>query len=112
MRCKQCEKVAVCEIKTPLEYSYALEALSKMVKAGELEITYQTCPMELIILKDGRFFADKLFHQFRCTKCGTVYGMFINTKCGGEIKINDKVFDPSDYPDKKRKINNAADIAC
>ena len=100
MRCKQCEKVAVCEIKTPLEYSYALEALSKMVKAGELEITYQTCPMELIILKDGRFFADKLFHQFRCTKCGTVYGMFI---CGGEIKINDKVFDPSDYPDKKEE---------
>lgn len=103
MRCKQCEKVAVCEIKTPLEYSYALEALSKMVKAGELEITYQTCPMELIILKDGRFFADKLFHQFRCTKCGTVYGMFINTKCGGEIKINDKVFNPSDYTDKKEE---------
>ena len=27
--------------------------------------------------------------------------MLCNTHTGGQIKINDKVFDPADYPDKK-----------
>ena len=31
----------------------------------------------------------------------TIYGMLCNTHTGGQIKINDKVFDPADYPDKK-----------
>ena len=50
---------------------------------------------------DNKWYAEKLFHQFRCTKCGTIYGMLCNTHTGGQIKINDKVFDPADYPDKK-----------
>ncbi len=100
MRCGQCEKIAVCEVRTPMEYIHVLECFDKMVKAGELEITFQSCPLDLVLLKNGKFFAEKLFHQFRCTKCGTIYGMFVNTKCGGEIKINDKVFNPDDYADK------------
>ena len=50
---------------------------------------------------DNKWYAEKLFHQFRCTKCGTIYGMLCNTHTGGQIKINDKVFDPADYHDKK-----------
>ena len=66
-----------------------------MVKAGGLEITYQTCPMELIILKDGRFFADKLFHQFRCTKMRNGLRNVYKHQMRRRDKINDKVFDPS-----------------
>ena len=39
----------------------------------------------------------------RCAKCGTIYGMLLNTRTGGQIKINDKVFNPDDYPDKPEK---------
>ncbi|WP_124100767.1 hypothetical protein [Ruminococcus sp. Marseille-P6503] len=111
MRCEQCGKIAVCEIKTPMEYSVVLEAFDRMVKAGELEIVYQTCPMDMILLRNGKFFAEKLFHQFRCTKCGTIYGMLVNTKRGGQIKINEKAFDPADYPDKEKEDSDAADTA-
>lgn len=96
MRCKQCEKIAVTEVKKPVEYVLSVESFNQMVRAGELEIVYQTCPLDKIMV-DGKFFAEKLFHQFRCTKCGTIYGLFINTTCGGEIKINDKIFNPADY---------------
>ena len=29
--------------------------------------------------------------------------MLLNTRTGGQIKINDKVFNPDDYPDKPEK---------
>ena len=72
MRCEQCEKIPLAEIHTPQEYMLCIGSLARM-----------------------------LIHQFRCTKCGTIYGMLCNTHTGGQIKINDKVFDPADYPDKK-----------
>ena len=67
MRCEQCEKIPLVEIHTPQEYMLCIGSLARMLLAGEVEMTYQTC----------------------------------NTHTGGQIKINDKVFDPADYPDKK-----------
>ncbi len=78
----------------------AIEAFANMVKAGYLEPCYMSCPLDMIILPSGEFYGDRLFHQFRCTSCGTVYGMLVNTHLGGQIKINEKAFDPDDYPDK------------
>lgn len=103
MRCEQCEKIPLCEITTPVDYLAAIDCFRRMIEAGELEATYQTCPLDLVILQNGKFFADRLFHQYKCTKCGTVYGMLVNTHLGGEIKINQKAFDPSDYPDTKKE---------
>ncbi len=81
---------------------YALHRFSCKNAAGrEVEMTYQTCPLDKIMDNDNKWYAEKLFHQFRCTKCGTIYGMLCNTHTGGQIKINDKVFNPADYPDKK-----------
>ena len=91
MRCEQCEKIPLAEIHTPQEYMLCIGSLARMLLAGEVEMTYQTCPLDKIMDNDNKWYAEKLFHQFRCTKCGT----------GGQIKINDKVFDPADYPDKK-----------
>lgn len=108
MRCEQCENIPECEIRTPIDYLNSIQAFGNMMRAGLLEVTYQTCPLENIFDDEGRFYAEKLFHQFRCTKCGTIYGMFVNARGGGEIKINDKAFDPADYPDKSDAENNEA----
>lgn len=101
MRCEQCEKIPLVEIHTPQEYMLCIGSLARMLLAGEVEMTYQTCPLDKIMDNDNKWYAEKLFHQFRCTKCGTIYGMLCNTHTGGQIKINDKVFDHADYPDKK-----------
>ena len=90
MRCEQCEKIPLVEIHTPQEYMLCIGSLARMLLAGEVEMTYQTCPLDKIMDNDNK-----------CTKCGTIYGMLCNTHTGGQIKINDKVFDPADYPDKK-----------
>lgn len=101
MRCEQCKNVPLVEIHTPEEYFMCVNSLAAMVRAGMAEIVYQTCPLDRILDDQKRWYSEKIFHQFRCTKCGTIYGMLINTHNGGQIKINEKIFDPSDYPSKK-----------
>lgn len=103
MRCEQCMKVPVCEIHNPTEYILCVESLKRMLSEGECEMIYETCHLDEIMDSDNKWFDEKMFHQFRCTKCGTIYGMFINVTCGGEIKINEKPFNPEDYPDKEQK---------
>lgn len=97
-RCSQCQIIALTDaIPNPGSYLMMLEAINAMVEAGEVEITYQTCPIP-DVLKDGKFFAPRLFHQFRCTKCGTIYGLLCDTQGGdGQLKINPKVFNPEEY---------------
>ena len=92
MRCEQCEKIPLVEIHTPQEYMLCIGSLARMLLAGEVEMTYQTCPLDKIMDNDNKWYAEKLFHQFRCTKCGTIYGMLCNTLLIIPIK---------------RKINNA-----
>lgn len=103
MRCEQCEKIPVCDIRTPEEYMLCVSCLARELLAGNVEMVYQTCPLNKIMDEDNKFYAEKIFHQFRCTKCGTIYGMLINTHKGGQIKINDKIFNPDDYPDNEVK---------
>lgn len=99
MRCMQCDGIPLVEIKSPADYITALEAFSRMEDRGLLEKVYENFPIEAIFTgrTGGR---TKFFHQYRCTGCSTVYGMFVNTTIGGEIKINEKIFDPSEYADK------------
>ena len=75
MRCEQCEKIPLVEIHTPQEYMLCIGSLARMLLAGEVEMTYQTCPLDKIMDNDNKWYAEKLFHQFRCTKCGTIYGI-------------------------------------
>ncbi len=102
MRCDRCEMIPLTELKTPADYMTAVEAFMRMEKAGEVERVYENYPLELVFagMNDRR---TKFFHQFRCTKCSTLYGMFVNITAGGEIRINEKVFDPADYPDRKEE---------
>ncbi|MBR6872422.1 MAG: hypothetical protein IKN17_02825 [Ruminococcus sp.] len=102
MRCKQCENIPLTDIKSPADYIAALEAFSRMETAGLLEKVYENFPIEAIFTANtgGR---TKFFHQYRCMGCSTVYGMFVNTTVGGQIKINEKIFDPSEYEDKEPK---------
>ena len=102
-RCEQCKNVPIAEIHNPTEYMLCVGSLARMCLAGEAEIVYQTCPLDQIMDSENRWYAEKIFHQFRCPKCGTIYGMLLNTRTGGQIKINDKVFNPDDYPDKPEK---------
>ena len=51
----------------------------------EMPLAY--CVIELVFDEDGHS-VDFIFR-------------YCNTHTGGQIKINDKVFDPADYPDKK-----------
>ena len=96
MRCMNCDIIPLTEIPTPADYMVSLETFIMMTKAGVLEIVYQNHPIELVFAgHTGN--KVKFFHQFRCKNCGTIYGMFVNTLSGGEIKINDKVFDPAEY---------------
>lgn len=108
-RCEQCENVMVREIMSPQEYLLCANSLVGLLLAGDVEMTYSTCSLGRIVDADMKFTRNKYFHQFRCTKCGTIYGMLFNTQSGGEIRINEKVFDPNDYPDKEKEESDAAD---
>ena len=99
-RCEQCEMIPVVRIHNPTEYMMCAESFARTVAKGDLEMVYATCPLDRVIDEQGRFYTRKMFHQFRCTGCGTLYGMFVDATQGGEIKINDKVFDPDDYEEK------------
>ena len=96
MRCEHCDIIPLTEFSDPDDYMMSVETFLMMTKAGVLEIVYQNHPLELVYT--GHV-GDKVkfFHQFRCKKCGTIYGMLANTLSGGEIRINEKVFDPADY---------------
>lgn len=102
-RCEQCENIMVREIRSPQEFLLCANSLVGMLIAGDVEMTFSTCSLGKIVDEDMKFTADRYFHQFKCTKCGTIYGMFFDTRFGGEIRINDEVFDPSKYPDKKKE---------
>lgn len=99
-RCQQCKMIPIVQIHNPAEYVMCMDSFMGMVAKGDMEMVYATCPPDSIIDEQGRFYARKLFHQFRCTGCGTIYGMYVDATQGGEIKINDKVFDPNDYDEK------------
>jgi hypothetical protein len=77
-----------------------------MVLAGDAEIVYQNCAFDKLMDKENHWVKQKFFHQFRCTHCGTIYGMLFNVNVGGQIKINDKVFNPKDYPDKNEEAGS------
>ena len=49
MRCEQCEKIPLVEIHTPQEYMLCIGSLARMLLAGEVEMTYQTCPLDKIM---------------------------------------------------------------
>ena len=102
MRCPICENIPLIEFKNPLEYMMAVNAVTNMVVQGNAEMLYQTCPLDKVVDKDGKFYSDKIFHQFQCAMCGTIYGMLANPLAGGgEIRINSKPYDPNDYKDKE-----------
>ena len=63
MRCEQCEKIPLVEIHTPQEYMLCIGSLARMLLAGEVEMTYQTCPLDKIMDNDNKWYAEKLFHQ-------------------------------------------------
>ncbi len=94
--------IPLTDITSPVDYAAALESFAGMVMAGDLKIVYQSFPIELL-LRPAIIKKNKFFHQFRCNNCGTIYGIFMNTRAGGQIKINEKVFDPKDYPDPAEK---------
>lgn len=102
MRCEKCEMIPLVDFGSPADYMAALQSFHGMVLQGTVEPLYQSMPIDLM-LAGGINTADKFFHQFRCKECGTIYGMFVNMKAGGQIKINEKVFDPTEYPDKKEE---------
>lgn len=104
-RCEKCEMIPLIDITSPVDYAAALQSFAGMVTAKEMEIVYQSFPIELL-LRPAIIKKYKFFHQFRCKTCGTIYGMFMNTRAGGQIKINDKVFNPADYPDPKKAEEN------
>ena len=106
-RCEQCRNIMVREIRSPQEYLLCCNALLGVLISGDVEMTYESCPLGQVVDEDMKFLKERYFHQFRCTKCGTIYGMLFHTKAGGEIRINEKVFDPADYPDKSEDGSDA-----
>ena len=52
MRCEQCEKIPLVEIHTPQEYMLCIGSLARMLLAGDVEMTYQTCPLDKIMDND------------------------------------------------------------
>ena len=104
-RCDRCSMIPLVDIHTPQEYILCVGSMARTVLAGDAEIVFQNCPIDQLMSKeeDKIWSREKFFHQFRCTHCGTIYGMLFNTKTGGQIKINQKVFDPDDYPDPEEK---------
>ncbi|MBR6337667.1 MAG: hypothetical protein IKR76_08060 [Ruminococcus sp.] len=104
MRCPICENIPLIEFTNPLEYIMAANAVTNMLMQGNIEMIYQTCPLDQIVDKDGKFYSGRIFHQFSCSMCGTIYGMLANPLAGGgEIKINDKPFRPEDYEGKDKE---------
>ena len=101
MRCHKCEKIKLRDsIPNVVEYAETIRQLEDLVNAGDLEVTYQTCPFDKVFGFDNKFFSPRMFHQVRCTRCGQVYGLFCDTRLGdAQLKMNHKVFDPNDYPD-------------
>lgn len=102
MRCEKCSVIPIDDIRSPAEYFEALENFTFMCDSGMLEPVFESVPVSKL-LTEGVQTPKKYFHQFRCRDCGTIYGMFVNTACGGQIKMNEKVFDPAEYPDKPEK---------
>ena len=102
MRCPICENIPLVEFHNPLEYMMAVNAAENMLRQGNIEMIYQTCPLDEVMDKDGKFYSGRIFHQFRCAMCGTIYGMLASPLAGGgEIRINSKPYDPDDYKDKE-----------
>ena len=99
-RCEQCDMIPLVRIHNPNEYIMCIESFNRMIVKGEMELVYATCPLDQIIDEQGRFYTRKLFHQFRCTNCSAVYGMYVDATQGGEIKLNDKIFVPEEYEEK------------
>jgi hypothetical protein len=99
-RCAICGDIPLVRIHNPQEYMLCLDSFMRMVNAGNISIVYQTCPLDEVIV-DGKFYTQKLFHQFKCPACGAIYGMYVDATQGGEIKMNDKVFIPSEYESVK-----------
>lgn len=95
-RCVFCGDIPLVQIHNAQEYMMCLDSFMRMVLADQLEIVYQSCPLDKVIV-DGKFYKRKLFHQFKCPVCGCIYGMYVDATQGGEIKLNDKVFIPEEY---------------
>lgn len=95
-RCVICGQIPLVKIHTPQEYMLCLDSFMRMVNQKNLTIVYQTCPLDEVI-RDGKFYQRKLFHQFKCPACGCIYGMYVDATQGGEIRQNDKVFIPGEY---------------
>ncbi|MCD7742192.1 MAG: hypothetical protein LUI06_08315 [Ruminococcus sp.] len=100
-RCDDCKEIPLVKIHNPQEYMLCMDSFMRMVNHNKVEIVYQTCPLDQVI-KDGKFYTRKIFHQFRCNTCGCIYGMYVDATQGGEIKLNDKVFNPSEYDSPKK----------
>ncbi|SDA12260.1 hypothetical protein SAMN02910447_00565 [Ruminococcus sp. YE71] len=95
-RCVICENIPLVTIHNPQEYFLCLDSFIRMVMHNDLEIVYQTCPLDKVYV-DGKWYKRKIFHQFKCPACGSIYGMYCDVAEGGEIKMNDKVFIPEEY---------------
>ncbi len=92
--------IPLVQITNPGDYILCLETFQAMVNKGDLELVYATCPLDTVIDEQNRFYTRKIFHQFRCTNCNAVYGMYVDATQGGEIKMNDKIFVPEEYETK------------
>lgn len=107
MSCNVCEKIKLKDsFKDVAEYAETVRLLDGMVKNGELEAAFLSCPFDRVFgnpdTGEIAFYSRKMFHQVRCKKCGTIYGLICDTMLGdGQLKINSKVFNPADYPDKE-----------
>ncbi len=106
MSCKICGIIPASDsyFRDVAVYADIARVLDEMVKDGKLETTYMTCPFDRIFSdKNGNiaFYAPKMLHQVRCKECGKIYGLFCDVEVGvGQIKENDKVFNPDDYNKK------------
>ena len=65
MRCEQCEKIPLVEIHTPQEYMLCIGSLARMLLAGEVEMTYQTCPLDKIMDNDNKAFPPVQVYKMR-----------------------------------------------
>ena len=67
--------IPLVRIHNPNEYIMCIDSFQRMIDKGEMELVYATCPLDSVIDSEGRFYTRKLFHQFRCTNCSSVYGI-------------------------------------
>ena len=65
MRCPICENIPLVEFHNPLEYMMAVNAAENMLRQGNIEMIYQTCPLDEVMDKDGKFYSGRIFHLFR-----------------------------------------------